>query len=186
MVNEALILEALKHPSTKRKGFDQLVLACQKQVYWLVRKMVIDHDETNDLTQDIFIKVWHNIDGFEGNSKLYTWIYRIAVNECLAHLRKRKQRQMISLEAVDNELVGYLDQSGLADGEHIQMLLQKAILTLPDKQKMVFNLKYFEEMKYEDMSAMMGTSVGALKASFHLAMKKIETYMLNQSIVYGN
>ncbi len=186
MVNEAAILVALQNPSSKRKGFEQLVLAYQKQVYWLVRKMLIDHDEANDVTQDVFIKVWLSLDAFEGKSKLYTWIYRIAVNECLMHLRKRKQRQSIPLEEVDTELMGYLDQSSLIDGDQIQILLQKAILTLPDKQRMVFNMKYFDDMKYTDMSNVLGTSVGALKASFHLAVKKIETFMFNQSAVYEN
>jgi len=186
LVNEISILESIKNPATKRSGFDTLVKTYQQKVYWLVRKMVIDHDESNDLTQDIFIKVWFSIDAFEGKSKLYTWIYRIAVNECLMYLRKRKQRHSVSLENVDNEMMSYMDHSELVDGDQIQILLQKAILTLPDKQRMVFNLKYFEEMKYEDMSELLGTSVGALKASFHLAVKKIEEYMNKLSNAHGN
>lgn len=185
-MNEQEIIELIRREATKRSGFNALVKLYHQKVYWLVRKMVIDHDEANDLTQDIFIKIWFAIDEFEGKSKIFTWMYRIATNECLMHLRKRKQRQSISLEDTDHELVGYLNEPGQLNGDQIQLLLQQAILTLPDKQRMVFNLKYFDEMKYEDMSELLGTSVGALKASFHLAARKIELYMLNQSAVYGN
>jgi len=154
-----------------------LVRTYQQRVYWLVRKMVIDHDDSNDLTQEIFIKVHRSIDNFRGDSQLFTWIYRIATNECLSHLSKKKRRFFLPLEDVSQQLSSRLDSSPHISGDDIQKKLQKAILTLPDKQRLVFNMKYFEEMPYEEMSEVTKTSVGALKASFHHAVKKIEDFL---------
>lgn len=154
-----------------------LVRKYQQRVYWLVRKMVIDHDDANDLTQDIFIKVHRAIDSFREDSQLFTWIYRIATNECLSYLNKKKRRFFLPIEDVGQQLISKLDSAAHISGDDIQLKLQKALLKLPDKQRLVFNLKYFEEMPYEEMSEVTKTSVGALKASFHHAVKKIENFL---------
>ena len=156
-----------------------LVRTYQQRVYWLVRKMVIDHDDADDLTQEIFIKVHKSVDNFRGDSQLFTWIYRIATNECLSYLSKKKRRFFLPIEDVGQQLVSALDTSPHINGDDIQKKLQKALLTLPDKQRLVFNLKYFEEMPYEEMAEVTKTSVGALKASFHHAVKKIEDFLAN-------
>ena len=156
-----------------------LVRTYQQRVYWLVRKMVIDHDDADDLTQEIFIKVHKSVDNFRGDSQLFTWIYRIATNECLSYLSKKKRRFFLPIEDVGQQLASTLDESPHINGDDIQKKLQKALLTLPDKQRLVFNLKYFEEMPYEEMAEVTKTSVGALKASFHHAVKKIEDFLAN-------
>jgi len=152
----------------------------QQKIYWHVRRMVIDHDDADDVVQDIFVKVWKNLGNFREDSQLYTWLYRIATNECITFLNKKKQKQNVSL---DDDTTAYLAET-LADGNYFngdkaQMKLQQALLTLPEKQKLVFNMKYFEDMKYEEISDVLGTSVGALKASYHLAVKKIEAFFNN-------
>lgn len=136
--------------------------------------MVIDHDDSDDLVQDIFIKVWKNLDKFREDSKLFTWIYRIATNECLNFLNKKKNKFFLPINDVAEELSTKIDNGGHISGDEIQMKLQKALLTLPNKQRLVFNMKYFDEMKFKDISEITGTSVGALKASYHIAVKKIE------------
>lgn len=143
----------------------------------MVRKMLIDHDDSNDVTQEVFIKIHKAIDRFREDAQLYTWIYRIATNECLSFLSKKKRRFFLPLEDVNKELSNKIDAAPDMDGDEIQKKLQKAILTLPDKQRLVFNMKYFEEMTYEQMSEITDTSVGALKASFHHATKKIEDFL---------
>ena len=139
--------------------------------------MVIDHDDADDITQDVFIKVWNNIESFREDSKLYTWIYRIATNESLNFLAKKKRRFFLPIHDVANELIGKLDQSQDFTGDEIAMKLQKALLQLPDKQRLVFNMKYFDEMKFSEIAEITGTSEGALKASYHHAVKKIENIL---------
>jgi RNA polymerase sigma-70 factor (ECF subfamily) len=139
--------------------------------------MVIDHDDANDLTQDTFIKVWNNLENFRQDAQLFTWIYRIATNECLNFLAKKRRKFFIPIVDVEAQLSSYVDQGKYITGDEIQIKLQKAILTLPEKQRLVFNMKYFEELKYEEISDIVGTSVGALKASYHIAVKKIEEYI---------
>ena len=139
--------------------------------------MVIDHDESDDLLQEVFIKVWKNIDKFRGDSNLYTWLYKIASNECLNHLNKKKKRFFISFQDTKSELVNKLSNSSYIEADEIQLKLQKALLKLPDKQRLVFNMKYFEDMKYEEIAEITDTSVGSLKASYHLAVKKIEEFL---------
>ena len=156
-----------------------LVRSYQQKVYWLIRKMVIDHDDADDLTQEVFIKIHKSIDGFREDSQLYTWIYRIATNECLTFLNKKRKRFFLPIEDIGNELSAKIDAMPSLDGDEIQMKLQKALLTLPDKQRIVFNLKYYEEMPYEEMASVTGTSEGALKASYHHAVKKIEEFLRN-------
>ena len=139
--------------------------------------MVIDHDDTDDLLQEVFIKVWKNIEKFREDSNLYTWMYKIATNECLNFLKRKKDKFKVSMEDVNKELYSKLDNSPHISGSAVQLKLQKALLRLPDKQRLVFNMKYFEDMKYDDISKITETSVGSLKASYHIAVKKIEEYI---------
>jgi RNA polymerase sigma-70 factor (ECF subfamily) len=142
--------------------------------------MVLDHDDADDLVQDVFIKVWKNLANFRSDSQLYTWIYRIASNECITFLNRKKLRNSISLEDSEGQyLLETLAESPYFDGDKAQMKLQKALLSLPEKQRLVFNMKYFDDLKYDEISEILGTSVGALKASFHIAVKKIEHILLN-------
>ncbi len=176
MDDKELLLK-LRNPETRNYGFNMLVRAYQQKVYWLVRKMVIDHDDANDLTQEVFIKIHKAIDNFREDSQLYTWIYRIATNECLTFLNKKKRRFFLPLEDVSKELSAKIDSAPYLTGDDIQKKLQKALLTLPDKQRLVFNMKYYDDLPYEDISQITKTSVGALKASYHHAVKKIENYL---------
>jgi RNA polymerase sigma-70 factor (ECF subfamily) len=176
-LEERDILERFRNPDTRNDAFNALVHQYQQKIYWHVRKMVIDHNDADDLTQETFIKVWNNLLNFKGDSQLYTWIYRIATNECLRFLEKKKRRFFLPIVNVQAELLTKLESGNLITGEEIQLKLQKALLNLPDKQRLVFNMKYFDDMKYEDISAILGTSVGALKASYHLAVKKIENFL---------
>ena len=154
-----------------------LVRTYQQRVYWHVRKMVIDHDDADDLTQEIFIKIHKYIDSFREDSQLFTWIYRIATNECLSFLNRKKKRFFLPIEDVTQQLSTKIDKDPDLDGDEIQKRLQKAILQLPEKQRLVFNMKYFEDLPYEQISEITDTSVGALKASYHHAVKKIEEYL---------
>ncbi|GIL21611.1 MAG: DNA-directed RNA polymerase sigma-70 factor [Bacteroidota bacterium] len=171
------LLHKVRNPETRNYGFNLLVRAYQQRVYNHVRKMVIDHDDADDVTQEVFIKIHKAIDGFREDSQLFTWIYRIATNECLTFLNKKKRRFFLPIEDVAAQLSSKLDLMPELSGDEIQKKLQKAILTLPDKQRVVFNMKYFEELSYEDMAEITSTSVGALKASYHHAVKKIEEYL---------
>ncbi len=164
----------IQSEESRNFGFNQLVRQYQEKVYWHIRKMVIDHDDADDVTQEVFVKVWKNLDKFRADSELYTWIYRIATNECLNFLKRKKRRYFLPIHDIKSELLGKLDNDELISGDEIQMRLQKELLKLPDKQRIVFNMKYFDEMKFEEISEITGTSVGALKASYHLAVKKIE------------
>ncbi|ALJ01066.1 RNA polymerase sigma factor [Rufibacter tibetensis] len=171
------ILEKFQNPDSRNLAFNQLVRKYQQKVYWHVRKMVIDHDDADDLTQEVFVKVWTHLENFRKDSQLYTWIYRIATNECLNFLSAKKKRFFLPLHDVAAELSEKLDSTDTLSGDEIQLKLQKALLRLPDKQRLVFNMKYFDEMKYEEISEILGTSVGALKASYHIAVKKIEDFL---------
>ena len=154
-----------------------LVRSYQQRVYGIVRKMVIDHDDADDLTQETFIKIHRSIDTFRSDSQLFTWIYRIATNECLTFLNKKRRRFFLPIGDVSIQLAVHVDSTPEISGDEIQRKLQKALLTLPDKQRLVFTMKYFEDMTYEDMAEVTSTSVGALKASYHHAVKKIEDYL---------
>ncbi|MBC7920621.1 MAG: sigma-70 family RNA polymerase sigma factor [Ferruginibacter sp.] len=171
------LLKKFRCPESKHYAFNLLVRQYQQKIYWHIRKMVIDHDDSNDLTQEVFIKVWNSLDNFRGDSQLYTWLYRIATNECLNFLNKKKKRFFLPIGDVEAELMGKLEDDPLISGDEIQLKLQKALLKLPPKQRLVFNMKYYDELKYEEISQILGTSVGALKASYHLAVKKIEEYV---------
>lgn len=168
------LIEKIRQEETRNYGFNLLVRKYQERIYWHIRKMVIDHDDTDDITQDVFVKVYRNINKFRADAQLYTWIYKIATNECLTFLNKKKRRFFLPIVDVEQELSDKLDSSSHIDGDMVSMRLQRALLTLPDKQRLVFNMKYFDEMKYQQIAEITGTSVGALKASYHIAVKKIE------------
>ncbi len=176
-VSDTEILSKFQDERTRNEAFNLLLKKYQQKIYWHVRRMVIDHDDADDLVQDIFVKIWKNLPGFRSDAQLYTWMYRIATNECITFLNKKKQKNNIPLDDVSYELADTLADSSYLSGDKIQLKLQRALLTLPDKQRLVFNMKYYDDMKYEEMSEVLGTSVGALKASFHLAVKKIEAYL---------
>lgn len=173
------IIELLKDPSTYEQAFRGILKAYKERIYFQIRKIVIDHDDADDVTQEAFIKIWKNLDKFRGDSKLYTWLYRIATNEALTFLQKKKKDRSVSMD--DNEMLLNTFESSKSDtyldGEEIEMKLQKAILQLTDKQRIVFNLKYFEDLKYEEISEITETTVGGLKATYHFAVKKIEEFL---------
>lgn len=176
MEDKELLLK-VRNPETRGYGFNLLVRAYQQRVYWLVRKMVIDHDDADDITQEVFIKVHKAIDQFREDSQLYTWIYRIATNECLSFLNRKKRRFFLPIEDVAGQLTAKIDSTPGLEGDEIQKKLQKALLKLPDKQRLVFNMRYYDDLSYEDMAEITKTSVGALKASYHHAVKKIEEFL---------
>ncbi len=180
LISDSEILEKFAKESSRNEAFGLLLQKYQQKIYWLCRRMVIDHDDADDLVQEVFIKVWKNLDGFRLDAQLYSWIYRIASNECLQFLEKKKKRNHSSIDDFGDTLADNLSSSDYLNGEQIQRRLYEAMETLPAKQKLIFQLKYFEELKYEEISVALGTSVGALKASFHLAVKKIEDYLLTQ------
>ena len=171
------VLEKFRKEETRNYAFNLLVREYQKRLYWHIRKILIDHDDTNDVLQNVFIKVWRNLEGFKGESQLFTWLYRIATNESITFLNQKKKRAGVPIDEGSSFLGISLQSDALFKGDEIQAKLQQAILTLPDKQRIVFNMKYFDNMKYEDMSQVLETSVGALKASYHHAVKKIESYL---------
>jgi RNA polymerase sigma factor (sigma-70 family) len=171
------LLLKLRNSETRNYGFNLLVREYQRRVYWHVRKMVIDHDDADDITQEVFIKIYKHIDRFREDAQLYTWIYRIATNECLTFLQRKKRRFFLPIGDVEGELTAKLDTNSTLTGDEIQLKLQKALLKLPDKQRLVFNMKYFDDMSYEQISEITDTTVGALKASYHFAVKKIEDYL---------
>lgn len=174
-INEELILKQLREPRTAEAAFGVIVKEYTEPLYWHLRRMVLDHDDANDLLQNTFIKAWTNMDGFLGNSKISTWLYRIATNEALTFLSRQNSTEVLSMDDDGSPMVD-LEADEYFDGDELQQRLQKALLTLPPKQRTVFNMKYFDEMKYEDMSEVLGTSVGALKASYHLAVQKIASF----------
>lgn len=175
--NEDIVVEQLQNPATVRQAFAQVVAQYSKPLYWQIRKMVLSHDDANDLLQNTFLKAWGSIEYFRGDAKLSTWLYRIAVNETLTFLAKEREQRNLKADDADNFLLLNIESDEFFDGDRAQRLLQEAIVQLPEKQRLVFNMRYFDEMKYEEMSEIMGTSVGALKASYHHAAKKIEEYL---------
>lgn len=174
------ILHLIQNPLSREMGFRQLIQTYQKKVYHVIRRMVLNHEDADDLTQNTFIKAYQHIDRFQGHSSLFTWLYRIGTNEALSFLEKKKKKFFFPLDGYREKLESYIDQSGSLDGDQIQIKLQKALLTLPDKQRLVFHLKYQDELTYDQMSEITGTSVGALKASYHHAVKKIEQSLASE------
>lgn len=175
--NESEVLALLQDESTQKQGFERIVARYGEQLYWQIRRMVLSHDDANDLLQNTFVKAWINIDYFRAEAKLSTWLYRIALNECLTFLNKQRAMATVSLDDPEADVIQKLEADPYFAGDEAEQTLQKALLTLPEKQRMVFNLKYYEEMKYEEMSEIFGTSVGALKASYHHAVKKIAKFL---------
>ncbi|WP_099464845.1 RNA polymerase sigma factor [Parabacteroides provencensis] len=171
------IVEQLRDPAKQRDAFTLVVNIYGEKLYWQIRKMVLNHDDANDLLQNTFLKAWTNIDYFRGEAKLSTWLYKIAINECITFLNKQRAINNVSVDDTDVFLLERLKGDEYFDGDAAQMKLQEAILSLPEKQRLVFNMKYFDDMKYEDMSDVLGTSVGALKASYHHAVKKVEEFL---------
>lgn len=182
MDSSDLLIERLHNAKTQRDAFEELVMLYQRRLYWHIRKIVMNHEDANDILQNVFIKAWNNIDSFRGDSSLFTWLFRIATNESITFLNKQKRSKISSLTENSEYLQDNLRSDSFFDGTEIQRKLQEAITTLPDKQRIVFNMKYFDEIKYNDMSKILGTSVGALKASYFHAVKKIENYMKKERL----
>ena len=177
MISEELLVEQLRTETTQKRAFELLVNTYKEKLYWHIRRIVLDHDDADDVLQNTFIKVFRNINGFKGDSKLYSWMYRIATNEALTFIKSKSKNLGINNAEVHDVLVQKLESDVYFEGDYIQLQLQKAIATLPEKQKLVFNMKYFQELKYEEIAAILETSIGALKASYHLAVKKIESFL---------
>jgi RNA polymerase sigma-70 factor (ECF subfamily) len=184
MISDSELLLQFQDELKRHDAFSQLINKYQQKIYWHIRKMVIDHDDADDVVQETFIKVWHGLQNFRSDSQVYTWIYRIATNESLNFLQKKRRQNHVPLDNDDSlDLLNTLENSISQDyisGDEIHLKLQKALLKLPDKQRLVFNMKYFDDMKYEEISEITGTSIGALKASYHLAVKKIEDSLNRQ------
>ena len=177
MTEEITLVNQLQNHKTKEEAFRWLISQYKERLYWHIRKIVISHDDTDDVLQNTFIKVYKSIDNFKGESKLFSWMYRIATNEAITFINKRAKENNCELSDMQFQLASNLNSDHWFDGNDIQLILQKAIATLPQKQQLVFNMKYFDEMKYEEISEVLETSVGALKASYHHAVKKIEEYI---------
>ncbi len=173
------LLSLFHNSSTKEEGFTAIVKKYQEKLYWHIRRMVITHDDADDVLQNTFIKVWKGLENFREDSQLYTWLYRIATNESLTHIEQQKKRKSVSLGDVENGLEHKLKAELNFDANKLEWKLQLGIQRLPEKQRLVFNLRYYDEMPYEEMSRVLETSTGALKASYHHAAKKIEEYILN-------
>ena len=176
MHDDEQLIEQLRDPQRCRKAFNEVIKIYTEPLYWQIRKMVIDHDDANDVLQNTFIKAWSSIENFRGDATLSTWLYKIAINESITFINKEKQRNNVSLDDDDSFLINSLASDEWFDGDDLRLELQKAINSLPEKQRLIFNMRYFDDMKYEDMSEILGTTVGALKASYHHAVKKIEKF----------
>ena len=176
MADERLIGQ-LKDPSQKRVAFHELVTIYQEKLYWHIRKIVIDHDDTDDILQNVFAKVWNHVDSFREESSLYTWLFRIATNESLTFLSTQKRRKIFFVSSQEDYLTGKLADDEYFDGDEIQRKLMEAVLKLPERQRLVFNMKYFDTMKFTEIAEILQLTTGALKASYHIAVKKIEEYL---------
>ena len=177
-VIDSELLERFRHPDTKEAAFTAIVKKYQEKLYWHIRRMVISHDDANDVLQNVFIRVWKGLENFREDSQLYTWLYKIGTNECLTFLEQQKRKQAVSFDKVELELSNKIKADGHFDANKLEWKLQLAIQHLPEKQRIVFNLRYFDEMPYEEMSRVLETSEGALKASYHHAVKKIEEFIV--------
>jgi len=173
------LLAQFRTAATKERAYTGIIRKYQEKMYWHIRRMVVDHDDANDVLQNVLIRVWNGLENFREDSQLYTWLYRIATNECLTFLEQQKKRTAVSLSDVESGLSNKIRADKHFDGQKAEWKLQLAIQQLPEKQRVVFGLRYYDEMPYEEMSRVLETSEGALKASYHHAVKKIEDYMLN-------
>lgn len=176
ILSEEELINQLSQPQQRAKAFSVVVRTYQERLYWHIRKMVLSHDDANDVLQNTFLKAWNAIEGFRGDSQMSTWLYRIATNETLTFLSSKKTRNQFSIDEVETSFLQNLHADNYFNGNEIQLKLQEAIITLPEKQRLVFNMKYFDDITYDQMEAILGTSVGALKASYHHAVKKIEKF----------
>lgn len=174
---ETLLIQKLQDPISRNEAFKELLKLFKERLYWHIRNILKDHDDTDDVLQNTFIKIFKNIDGFKGDSRLYSWMYRIATNESLSFLSQKAKKLRITSEELQQNLINNLEADTYFDGDAIKLKLQKAIATLPEKQQLVFNMKYFQELKYREMAEILDTSEGALKASYHIAAKKIENIL---------
>ena len=181
MTEETTLVHQLQNPQFKEQAFRVLVLQYKERLYWHIRKIVISHDDTDDVLQNTFIKVFRGINQFKGDSKLYSWMYRIATNEAITFINKRAKERKVDITEIKQDLVTSLSSDDWFSGDDIQFILQQAIARLPQKQQLVFNMKYFDHLKYDEISDILGTSVGALKASYFHAVKKIEMYVKSKS-----
>ena len=177
LIDDKELLQQFKQPETKERAFTALIKKYQERLYWHVRRMVVEHEDANDVLQNVFIKVWNGLENFREDSQLYTWLYRIATNESLTFLEQQKKKHAVSLSNVENGLANKVVADKNFDANRLEWKLQVAIQQLPEKQKIVFNLRYYDEMPYEEMSRVLDTSEGALKASYHHAVKKIEEFI---------
>lgn len=175
--DDTFLLQSFLSTDKKHYAFNLIVRKYQERIYWHIRKMVIDHDDADDLTQEVFLKAWTKLKGFKGESSLFTWLYRVATNECLNFLRRKKRRFMLPLNDVNKELSKKIDEGAWVSGNKVEKELQKALLTLPEKQRLVFNMKYFDDLPYKEISEVLGVTVGSLKASYHIAVKKISKFI---------
>ncbi|PKH51332.1 RNA polymerase subunit sigma-70 [Tenacibaculum sp. Bg11-29] len=177
MTDEITLITQLQNKKTKEVAFKQLLSLYKERLYWHIRKIVVSHDDADDVLQNTFIKIFKNIENFKKNSKLYSWMYRIATNEAITFINKRAKERNVDITEYQQQLISTLDSDHWFTGDEIQLILQKAIAILPQKQRLVFNMKYFDEMKYSQISEILETSIGALKASYHIAVKKIEQFI---------
>ena len=173
------LLLQFRDPETREKGFTSIIRKYQEKLYWHIRRMVITHDDANDVLQNVFIRVWNGLGNYREDAKLYTWLYRIATNECLTYLEQQKRKSAVPLSDVEEGLSNRVVADKFFDANKLEWKLQLAIQKLPEKQRVVFNLRYYDEMPYEEMSKVLETSQGALKASYHHAVKKVEEFILN-------
>lgn len=168
------LVERLRDPATCRRAFSEVIERYSEPLYWQIRRMVVNHDDANDLLQNTFMKAWQSIENFRGDARLSTWLHKIAINESLTFLDRERKRNNLSLDDEESRIIDAIEADEWTDGDELAERLRVAIASLPEKQRLVFNMRYYDEMKYEQMSEILGTSVGALKASYHLAVKKIE------------
>lgn len=171
------LIERLRNPKTCREAFGEVIKDYSEPLYWQIRRLVESHDDANDILQNTFLKAWTNLENFRGDAKLSTWLFKIAINESVTFLAKERKRQGMSLDDQESALVNTIEADEYFDGDRLEKQLRKAVASLPEKQRLVFNMKYYDDMKYEQISDILGTSVGALKSSYHLAVKKIEQYI---------
>ena len=176
------LVKRLQEPASCRAAMNEVIRLYSEPLYWQIRRLVQRHEDADDILQNTFIKAWMSIENFRGDAKLGTWLYKIALNESLTFLSKEQKRAEISLDNTESSIAEKIETDEWIDGDETSVLLRKAIATLPEKQRVVFNMRYFDEMKYEEISKILGTTVGALKASYHLATKKIEQFLNDHSV----
>ena len=179
-IEDSELLVMFREPASKEKAYTSIIRKYQERLYWHIRRMVVDHEDANDVLQNVFIRVWNGLENFREDAKLYTWLYRVATNECLTFLEQQKRKATVSMDGMEEGLSNQVKADKDFDASKIEWKLQLAIQRLPEKQRLVFNLRYYDEMPYEQMSRVLETSEGALKASYHHAVKKIEDYILNR------